>query len=64
MGRREENVEEVPRTCWKVEEEPGIKALRKGALRGIRINQGRMWTIKVDRRPPGVLTLASLPAFK
>lgn len=56
---RRESEEEVPRTCWSAEEEPWKEVPRKGASWLIRVKQGRMWTVKVDRRPPGVLTLAS-----
>lgn len=57
-------MEEVPRTWWSVEEEPWKEVPRKGAIWVIRVKQGRMWTVKVDRRPPGGLTLASPLALR
>lgn len=51
--------EEVPRPRWSVEEELGKEALRKGAIRAVRM-QGE----EADRRPLRVPTRVSPPAFK
>lgn len=56
-------MEEAPRTCWNVNEEPWKEALGKGAIWTTRVKQGRIWTVRIDR-PPGVRTFASPLALK